>query len=90
VCLGTPLRFDHTAVPEQACLVLQLLPAGSAVVLELPAMAAGAGQCLHSSMLLLPRVSTGTPNYMAPELFNGTHVDEAADVYSLGGCCCCC
>lgn len=26
----------------------------------------------------------GTPNYMAPELFNGTRIDEAADVYSLG------
>eukprot|EP00878_Enallax_costatus_P017550 GHUV01018437.1.p1 GENE.GHUV01018437.1~~GHUV01018437.1.p1 ORF type:complete len:345 (+),score=78.36 GHUV01018437.1:609-1643(+) len=26
----------------------------------------------------------GTPNYMAPELFNGRRVSEAADVYSLG------
>lgn len=26
----------------------------------------------------------GTPNYMAPELFNGSRVDEKADVYSMG------
>ncbi|GLC37354.1 hypothetical protein PLESTM_000574800 [Pleodorina starrii] len=26
----------------------------------------------------------GTINYMAPELFNGSHVDERADIYSLG------
>jgi serine/threonine protein kinase len=38
----------------------------------------------HTVLLLLLLSLAGTPNYMAPELFNGTRVDEAADVYSLG------
>jgi hypothetical protein len=31
-------------------------------------------------------IATGTPLYMSRELFDGTCLDEAADVY----CCCCC
>jgi serine/threonine protein kinase len=36
----------------------------------------------HRSYLSVTHAG-GTPNYMAPELFNGARVDEAADVYSL-------
>ncbi|KIZ04666.1 Nodulation receptor kinase [Monoraphidium neglectum] len=48
-----------------------------------PALLAPLFKDPHRSYLSVTHAG-GTPNYMAPELFNGSRVDEAADVYSLG------
>ncbi|KIZ04665.1 Serine/threonine-protein kinase sid2 [Monoraphidium neglectum] len=72
--------------PRPPCIAVNCVGEGN-VGVTLPVLPERAPICLfkdpHRSYLSVTHAG-GTPNYMAPELFNGSRVDEAADVYSLG------
>ncbi|KAF6257343.1 hypothetical protein COO60DRAFT_1626853 [Scenedesmus sp. NREL 46B-D3] len=70
------------------CDALRHLVESPTIFLQAEAIILGTSACCEvqgsQPQLLSVTHQGGTPNYMAPELFNGSRVDEAADVYSLG------
>ncbi len=59
---------------------IQVLPSGTAKVLDFGIAAGGAG----STVMTKTGLVMGTPNYMAPEQIAGENVDHRADMWAVG------